>query len=76
MKKIAVFILITITLLSSCARYLKIDFNKYTRVYLPGLSRSGYPTVMISMPLKAAAFFAPEAGLIFSIQPPSTYSEG
>lgn len=41
MKKAAVFILITVMLLTSCARYLKIDFNKYTRVYLPGLSRSG-----------------------------------
>ncbi len=41
MKKAAAFLLITVTLLTSCARYLKIEFNKYTRVYLPGLTRSG-----------------------------------
>lgn len=76
MKKAVAFILITVMLLTSCARYLKIDFNKYTRVYLPGLSRSGISDSYDLYASEGSRFFAPEAGLIFSIQPPSTYSEG
>lgn len=44
MKKLLGFaaaFLAAVTILTSCSRYLKIGFNKYTRVYLPGLTYSG-----------------------------------
>lgn len=44
MKKLLTFaaaFLTAATVLTSCSRYLKIGFNKYTRVYLPGLTYSG-----------------------------------
>ncbi len=44
MKKLMTFaaaFLTAATVLTSCSRYLKIGFNKYTRVYLPGLTYSG-----------------------------------
>ncbi len=40
MKKAVSLIMLLTLLLTSCSRYLKIEFNKYTRVYLPGISYS------------------------------------
>lgn len=44
MKKALCFaaaVLAAATVFTACSRYLKIGFNKYTRVYLPGLTYSG-----------------------------------
>ena len=40
MKKTVLLLALSL-LLSSCARYLKIEGNRFTRIYLPGLSYSG-----------------------------------
>lgn len=74
MKKrlsLAVAAMTAIALLTSCARYLKIEFNKYTRVYLPGLTYSGEGDCYSMYASESSRFFTAGSRTYFFVPSPA-----